>query len=300
MLRIATFNLLYHQASAPRDAWDARRRIARRAIERSRADVIGLQEVFPSMLPDLPEIVGGLAILPGPATGGTKWFDFSIPIGMALESLRTGRFPERVAVRTLDSERMRTGEHLPIAYRAERLRPIESGGFWISPTPDVPGSMLPIAPSPFLVHWARFERLDTSGRVLVLNAHYGHAPWHHGVSSLVTSERIERLAPRNTAEGRATSVFLVGDFNALPSSRLVHALTDPAGLGLVDALRAAPEQFGPRATFHWGRGDSRIALRLDYVLARTSLPVRRAEVIEERDGALFASDHHPVVVEFGD
>ena len=140
-LRVATFNLLYQHASAPRDTWDERRRLARRAVERARPDAIGFQEVFPSMLPELQDIAGELAIVPGPTTGGTKWFDLSVPIGMALESLRTGRLPERMAVRALDSERMRTGEHLPIAYRADRLRPIEDGAFWISPTPGVSGAV---------------------------------------------------------------------------------------------------------------------------------------------------------------
>jgi endonuclease/exonuclease/phosphatase family metal-dependent hydrolase len=299
-LRIATFNVLFNHASVGNGCWEDRRRLARRAVDRARPDVIGLQEIFPSMLADVPEIVGDLTIVPGPTNGRPRWMDMSLPIGLALEAIRTGRPPDRVFQRARNSERMLAGMHQPIAYRANRLRPIDSGGFWISPTPDLPSSLLPLAPSPFLVHWVCFERLDAPGRVLVLNAHYGHAPWHHGKSALVTSERIGRLAPRDTEEGRATSVFLVGDFNAVRSSRLVRELTDPRGAALVDALREAPERSGPPVTYHWGRGATRTGLSLDYVLARTDLRIRSAEVIEAREGTLFASDHHAVVVEFGD
>lgn len=294
--------MLFNHAGVAQGAWQDRRRLARRAVERARPDVVGFQEIFPSMLGDLAEIASGLEIVRGPTSGRPRFFDVSLPMGLALESIRTGKLPDRVFVRMRGSERMKTGMHQPIAYRGDRLRPLESGGFWISPTPDVPGSMLALAPSPFLVHWVRFERLDAPRRMLVLNAHYGHAPWHHAATARVTSDHIARLAPPDTAEGLATDVFLVGDFNAWPSSPLVQRLIapPPEGAGLVDALRAAPERRGPTVTFHWGRGAKAAGLALDFVLARTSMRIQSAEVIEEREGTLFASDHHPVVVEFSD
>jgi endonuclease/exonuclease/phosphatase family metal-dependent hydrolase len=301
-LRIATFNVLFNHAGVGHGAWEERRLLARRAVGRARPDVLGLQEIFPSMLGDVREIAAGLEIVAGPTSGPPRFFDVSLPIGLALEAIRTGKLPHRVFVRARGSERMKTGQHQPIAYRADRVRPLESGGFWISPAPDLPASMLPLAPTPFLVHWVRFERLDVPRRMLVLNAHYGHAPWHHGATARVTAERIARLAPPDAHEARATDVFLLGDFNAWPTSPLVRRLTSPPprGAGLVDALRTAPERTGPPVTFHWGRGAIGAGLSLDYVLARTPMRVKSAEVIEEREGELYPSDHHPVVIEFED
>ncbi len=275
--------------------WAERRRLARVAVERMRPDVLGLQEVFPSMHEDVRAITAPLELVLGPSTGKPRWFDVSKPAGYVLEALRTGKPPAKGWHDMRNSERMRAGEHLPIAYRADRLRPIEEGGFWISRKPDVPGSMLALAPTPFLVHWIRFDRLDADGRVLFLNAHYGHAPWHHRPTAHITAAHIARLAPESD---RSTHVFLVGDFNAWTSSPLVRDLTTPGRGGLVNAAREAPEQRGPRATFHWGRGETPLNVTLDHVLARTSLRPKSAEIVDVREGNLFPSDHHPLVVEF--
>ncbi len=91
---------------------------------------------------------------------------------------------------------------------------------------------------------------------------------------------------------------LLGDFNALRSSLLIQALTSPCGTALVDATRTAAPQSGPPVTFHWGVGATRWGLSIDYVLAETALRATSCERIGERDGSLYASDHHLVVVEF--
>ena len=91
----------------------------------------------------------------------------------------------------------------------------------------------------------------------------------------------------------------MGDYNAVPSSQLLRTLTSPAGAGFVDGVRSAAVRTGPAATYHWGRGATRLGLTLDYALARTPRGVSRAEVIDMHEGRLYPSDHHLLVVEFG-
>jgi len=198
---------------------------------------------------------------------------------------------------------MQTGEHLPIAYRADRFELLDTGSFWISANPDRPGSMLPLALSPFLVHWTRLAAPDGSGSLLVMNTHFGHAPWHHAATARIVTAQIGALEDarvgRFDAKVAASSVFLMGDFNAIPSSQLLGWLTSPSGGGFVDAARSASGRTGPPVTYHWGTGATRLGLTLDYVLARTSLHAKRAEVIDVHDGRLYPSDHHLLVLEFG-
>ena len=97
---------------------------------------------------------------------------------------------------------------------------------------------------------------------------------------------------------RRRSVFLVGDFNCLPSCPLVRGLLSPSGAGFTDAARSARERVGPPVTFHWGRGATRLGLALDYVLARHAPQAQRAEVVDAHEGGRYPSDHHPLVVEF--
>jgi len=291
-VRVATFNVLFAHRSDGPGAWSDRRPLVRRAIARARPDLLGLQEVFPSTLDDIAEVIGDLTLLPGPTTGAPRMFDLSVPGEWVLRALRTRRPPSLRELAQARSERMIAGEHLPIAYRPSAFRPLASGGFWISPTPDRPGSMLSLAATPFLVHWARFERLDGGPPIVLMNGHFGHAPWHHAPTARVVADRIAALAPPSG------DVILIGDFNAWPSSPLLGALTSREGAALVDAVRTAPEHTGPATTFHWGRGGERFGVRLDHVLARGALRPIRAEVIDEHEGALYPSDHYPLVVEF--
>jgi endonuclease/exonuclease/phosphatase family metal-dependent hydrolase len=301
VLRIATFNVLFGYPGDGPSSWLGRRTLLRRAIEATRADVLGFQEVFPSKLTDLAELTTPLALVPGPSTGPPR-IDASSTVEALAQLVRTRRLSEARAIRRR-SERMHAGEHQPIGYRAERFALLASGSFWISATPARPGSTLPLAPSPFMVHWARLAAHDGSVALLVMNGHFGHAPWHHGPTARIVAAQTAALSAPTIAEvptaGITPSLFLVGDFNALPSSPLLRRLTSPAAGGFVDAARSASERTGPPATYHWGKGATRLGLTLDYVLARTSLQPRRAEVVDVHEGSRYPSDHHPLVVEFG-
>jgi endonuclease/exonuclease/phosphatase family metal-dependent hydrolase len=302
MIRVATLNVLFgHRETGP-GSWSERRPLLRRAIEAAQADVLGLQEVFPSKLADVAELVAPLTLVPGPCTGPPRWLDASVAVESVVRTVRARRFPHAHEA-LARSERMQAGEHLPIAYRADRFELLDTGSFWISANPDCPGSMLPLALSPSLVHWARMSAPDGSGSLLVLNAHFGHAPWHHAVTARIVTARIRALeqprVERIGLEIAAPSVFLIGDFNAVSSSRLIRWLTSGSGAGLNDAARSAAVRTGPSVTYHWGTGATRLGLTLDYVLARTSLDPKRAAVLDVHDGRLYPSDHHLLVVEFG-
>jgi endonuclease/exonuclease/phosphatase family metal-dependent hydrolase len=301
MIRIATFNVLFGHPGTGPGSWSERRPLLRRAIEAARPDVLGLQEVFPSKLADVADLAAPLTLVPGPSTGPPR-IDFSSAVELVVRTVRTRRVPPGHETRAR-SERLLAGEHQPIAYRADRLERLDSGGFWISANPDRPGSMLPLAPSPFLVHWARLAMRDGSGSLLVMNAHFGHAPWHHAPTARIVTAQIGALEEARVGrfgdQAAAPSVFLIGDFNAIPSSPLLRSLTSASGAGFVDAARSAAGRNGPPVTYHWGSGATRLGLTLDYVLARTSLHPQRAEVIDVHEGRVYPSDHHLLVVEFG-
>ena len=301
-LRVATFNVLFGHRDAGVGSWRHRRPLIERSIESARPDILALQEVFPSKLADMGEAVRDLEFIAGPASGPPRWGDVSVYGEQLLRMARTLRLPSAAEFKGPASERMVSGEHQPIAYRASRLRPLASGAFWISATPERAGSLLPFAPTPFLVHWARFASHDCFGSLLVCNAHFGHAPWHHGPTARIVARQIETIASQDVdtalPETDRPIILLLGDFNAWPSSPLVRRLTSAAGTGFVDAARAATERVGPGVTFHWGLGSSRFGFTLDYVLSHGRIQPRRAEVIDVHDGRLYPSDHYPLVIEF--
>jgi endonuclease/exonuclease/phosphatase family metal-dependent hydrolase len=243
--RIATFNVLYgHLFGA--STWLERRLLLRRSIEQARPDVLGLQENLPSKLADVANLVAPLTLVPGPSTDPTRWF----AVGAS-------------------SERNQGGEHLSIAYRADRFELRDSGGFWISATPDRRGSRLPLARALFLVHWARLEPRDLSGSLLVMNSHFERTPWHHAPTAQVVTAQL----------GALEAASLGSD-------------------GLVDARRCTAEPSGLHVTCHCGRGATRRGPTLDYVVARTPSRPAHAGAIGVHNGGLHPSHHHLLVLEF--
>jgi hypothetical protein len=250
----------------------------RRLIETAEPDVLGLQEILPSRLADAANLVAPLTLVPGPSTGSTRWFGG--PAG---------------------SERNPSGEYLPIAYRADRFDVYDSGCLWIAATPER-GSMLPLARAPFLVHWARLAARDLSGCLLVMNAQFGHTPWHHAPTSQVVTAQLSALnaasLERSGAQGSAPRVFHVRDFNAVSTSELERSPAVTSCAGPVDSSTSAAARAGPPVTYQWGSGATRFGLTLDYVLARTPLRPTGGEVMDARHGGLNPSNHHLLVLEF--
>lgn len=89
-LRVATFNTLFPNALALPGTWTRRSELIRRAIERARADVIGLQEVLPATLAELPRLLGGLSFVAGPDRGPARAFSPYPLLESTLRLVRTG------------------------------------------------------------------------------------------------------------------------------------------------------------------------------------------------------------------
>jgi endonuclease/exonuclease/phosphatase family metal-dependent hydrolase len=149
----------------------------------------------------------------------------------------------------------------------------------------VPGSLTWGHPFPRLVTWARFERRD-GRRFVLLNT---HLPYRDEDES--ARERGARLiVQRIAAIAAGEPVVLTGDFNCAPDSR-THAIL---GAQLHDVHDHAPRVRGPAATFHGfsGKPDRRI----DWILVR-GFAARRVDTVTTHRGALYPSDHFPVVAD---
>jgi endonuclease/exonuclease/phosphatase family metal-dependent hydrolase len=178
-------------------------------------------------------------------------------------------------------------EHMGVFYRSDRLRVVESGDFWLSGTPEVPGSITWGHPLPRMVTWALFERLSDRRRFHLFNTHFPYRDEDEDAR-----ERGARLIASRVAKLPADiPVIVMGDFNTTPDSRAHAALT----ADLRDAWDAAPQRSGPAATFHefTGKPDQRI----DWILFRGLQPLS-VRTVTEHEGGRYPSDHFPVVAEF--
>ena len=253
-LRVMSFNLRLHTGSDGLDAWP-HRVDAVEALLRD-ADVVGVQEALPAMLDTLDARLGGWA---------------RIGVGRQADG---------------------GGEYSAVLYRRARLTPLEDGTFWLSDTPDVPGSQGWDAALPRVATWGRFLDRASGDTITVVNTHFDHV----GQTAREHSARL--IADRLDAISRGGPVVVTGDFNVTPDNPAYAALTD--GTGLLDArLASASPPRGAEATWN-GFGRDPLERRIDFVFVR-GLEVTQFATRDETIGAVlgtdnprYPSDHFPV------
>ncbi len=260
-LRLMTYNIRLNTPMDGDHMWPARRASVISMIRFHGADVVGAQEVLREQRDDL------VAALP----------DFAC--------LGVGRDDGKEA-----------GEFCPLLIRRERLDVLDWGTFWLSATPDAPGSRGWDAACNRLATWARLRERASGREVLVMNTHLDHI----GVvarreGARLLRERLLQLAGERLA-------FLLGDFNADAFSEPLRILTDGGALVDSASLSALPHH-GPSFTFQAFDFAARSGEAIDFILLRPPHPpdpgvrvLRHGTLADHWDGR-YPSDHFPVLVE---
>jgi endonuclease/exonuclease/phosphatase family metal-dependent hydrolase len=219
-------------------------------------DAAGLQEVFKYQLDEL------LAALPDYAAVGV------------------GRDDGKTA-----------GEYSPIFYRKAVFKVDTSATFWLSSTPEVPGSKVPGAGNPRIDTWARFRHIAT-GKML-----YFHSSHWDNVSAdarLLSAKLIaQRIVDRKYKQD---PVIAVCDCNAWAEEEPVKYLLGSGGSPL--AFYSAYDKLHPgvpaSATFNDFKGDT-LGKPIDHILSYDTIPALDARIIRDHIGTQYPSDHYPLM-----
>ena len=249
-LRVMSFNVRTLAADDGANGWEHRRDLMVRTIREQHPDVMGTQELFKQQGDYL------VAKLPG-----YTWFGI-------------GRYGDE------------RDEHMGVFYRHDRLKLLDSGSFWLSDTPDKPGSISWGHPLPRLVTWAKFEDRANSRHFYFYNTHF---PYREQ-DVVARTRAAQEIAARIEKLPAGTPVVLTGDFNTTAASPAYATLTRP----LHDARTLAPHPAGPEATFHDFTGIARE--RIDWILERGFTPQAYA-TLTTHEGKRYPSDHFPVATE---
>jgi endonuclease/exonuclease/phosphatase family metal-dependent hydrolase len=247
-----SFNVRYANPQDGPDRWDNRRGLFMETIRQKAPDLIGTQELLRSQALDMAEALPEYA-----------WFG------------RSRRGDE-------------SDEHMGVFYRRDRLELIDSGDFWLSETPERPGSSSWSMSLPRMVTWGRF-RLRNGPEFLLLNTHFAHR--REDEPARQKSARL--IASRISLYDEALPIVLTGDFNA-PAGGETYALLSPP---LKDAWKEAGKRAGPEGTFHGFTGKPGEA-RIDWILFRAPWRVLEAETVTTQREGRFPSDHFPVFAVF--
>lgn len=184
----------------------------------------------------------------------------------------------------------RKGEMTPVFYRGDRFRAIDTGTFWLSETPDVPGSKGWGAALPRIVTWVRLEDSNSKYSFYFFNTHYSHmSDSARLMSSHIILDEVQKIA--------GDSPFVItGDFNMLPGSKAYTTLTG-GGRGsvlIIDAYLISKAEISGLDYTYNGFSDDEGEGRIDYIFVDSGAEVLNYRIPEVKQGELFLSDHWPV------
>lgn len=249
-----TFNIRYGSAKDGPDAWPLRKETVAKVFREVKADFVGGQEALVYQI---------------------EYLDEQLP-------------DYQVVYRTREVD-PKAGEACPIFYLSDRweLDPAENGTFWLSDTPQEPGSITWGARLPRVVTWGRFIERATGKAVYVFNTHYDH-------QSQPSREKSSELLLKRIAERRHQDepVIVMGDFNAdesNPASVRLRQGPPP----LVDTFRVVHPEAKVVGTFGGFKG-RRDGGKIDHIYVLPGAEVKAAEILHEQVDGRWPSDHYPV------
>ena len=243
--------------------WDERRPHVASVIQFHQADLVGVQEAhrrqLDEMVADMPEY---------------EWF------GVCRTEGSTHPNPD--------------GEFSAILYCKDRFERLDGNTFWLSETPDVPGSKGWDAALPRIVTWAKFKDKLTGKIFFHFNTHFDHIG---EVARLESSKLI--LQKMKTIAGEMP-VIVTGDFNSYETDPPYLAMIDSSSTyHVTDAITISKlPHHGPLATFAGNfQISGMIDHRIDYIFVRKKIEVIRHGILSDSWNGNLASDHLPVLAE---
>lgn len=179
------------------------------------------------------------------------------------------------------------GEFSAILYKKERFKVLKQGTFWLSETPDVPGSKSWDAAITRVASWAKLKDKKTSQEFLAINTHFDH------IGKEARRHSANLLKQKANELGKDLPLIITGDFNCTRSEPPYSAIMDPSGIRLIDALPGDPV-----GTFCGFKVNGIECRAIDYLFYTNQWSSSDYKVITDNDGIYYPSDHLPVMAAF--
>ena len=180
------------------------------------------------------------------------------------------------------------GEFMAIFYRIDRFKPLEIKHFWLSDTPEIVGSTSWGNNVKRMVTWVRFRDLKTTKEFYFWNTHFDHRsqPSREKSAQLIVS-RVDALKTK-------LPIILVGDFNAVAKANRAYDTLTGQG-AFVDSFETAAKKVNLGwNTFNSFRKTEKGKRRIDWVLTKGPLAIKRTEIVLFDESKQIPSDHQPV------
>jgi endonuclease/exonuclease/phosphatase family metal-dependent hydrolase len=254
-LNVMTFNIRLDTSSDSLNAWMYRKDVAARIIKNQDADIVGAQEGLINQLNDLKS-----------------------------------RLPEYNSLGVGRTDGKEKGEFSAILYKKGRFKVIDSGTFWLSETPEVPGMKAWDAACERIATWGILEDIKSGKQFFAMNTHLDH------IGKIAQSESVNLILDRIGKLNKGLSVILTGDFNIRPDNPAIERVIDKSNPNhLVHTKDVAETKSGLQGTFQaYGHIPEERRPFIDYIFVGESTKVLSHNVIPEKLDDVYISDHAPV------
>jgi endonuclease/exonuclease/phosphatase family metal-dependent hydrolase len=261
-LKVMSFNIRFaqsgHSEERPENNWDdaklPRRERVVRVIRDYRPDVLGVQEARHPQIVDLQN-----------ALPDYKFY------GVGRDDGKQG------------------GEYTGIYFLNDKFVLLGDDSFWLSDSPETPGSKFRNAPLALtrMASWVRLRDRESGAVFLVLNTHWDH------ISDTARLQSASVILERIAKHGGGCPAIVMGDLNASERSPELKALLQ-GERALVDSYRALfPTPSADEGSFGGWEG-RRDGDRIDFILHTKQFKPVEAEVVRTNYDGLWPSDHYPV------
>jgi endonuclease/exonuclease/phosphatase family metal-dependent hydrolase len=254
-----TFNIRYNNPNDGENAWPKRKEPVANLVRFHQVDLLGVQEALKEQMDDLAQLLTEF-----------NW------IGLGRDDGRE------------------KGEYSAILFRKDRFALLQQQTFWLSATPEQPGSIGWDAAITRVCTWGKFKDRQTGKIFFLFNTHFDHI----GQRARVESARL--ILQNVQALVKTAPAIITGDFNANETSLVYETMTAGATQP-IHRLRDARvisqlPHYGPLWTFH-GFGAAAERPLIDYIFGNARVTVLRHTTIAEANDGRYASDHLPVMAE---
>jgi endonuclease/exonuclease/phosphatase family metal-dependent hydrolase len=246
-VKVMSYNIRYDNPQDGVNAWPNRKEKVFTLIKKYNPDLIGVQEALKHQLDEI------ITALPEYAYVGV------------------GRDDGKTA-----------GEYSAIFYRKSSFDVLEDKTFWLSNTPEVPGSKSWDAAITRVVTYAKFTHRESKKPFYLVNTHFDHI-------GKEARKESARMVLNKALELNKIPVIVSGDMNCTPDEDPYKILTE--GKKLCDAV--GRQNVGTFCSFEV---NSIPCKHIDYIFHTPELRASNAEIIQDHDGKHYPSDHLPVMV----
>ncbi len=262
-IRAMSFNIRLGVAKDGPNHWDKRKDFVVQTIKNYDADVIGTQETWDFQAKYLSENLPGYTYV-----GRSRQNDDN-------------------------------GEQCGILFRDSRFDKLIEGHFWLSETPDRPGSKSWDSSLPRMVTWLKLWDRTNERSLYIVNTHFDH------IGKSARAEGARMIREFVSGLPAPADVVVTGDFNAAEGAAPYVALFGklPAANGaelaspLINTYREThPQATEPEGTFSAFNGSVQGA-RIDWVAVTRGFNIESATIDRTSFNGRYPSDHYPVTAE---